>query len=352
MIAQHQHYVPKLLLRGFVSRDPQRAAKEQVHVLDLKTEKSFVTSIDNIMGERRFNDFWADDRILATIEPWTFRIESHLAPIIERIRTKKTLERTPEELANLAFMMAFQFVRTKGMRLMPERIDDQLRRHVERMGFNPVKIAGLMNLDEEGLKREHIRHQVQNLEKYTEIMAEKEYFLMTPPDGRSFYIGDHPVVLHNDEPRTMHTGHLGIGAAYIQIYLPLASDVMLCAYDKAVLGQMLKASDDARNKEVAGYALSKLMAGEISAEQMKQAVDAACDLDPVAAMMRAIRAGRPIAVGLEQVQCYNSLQAFFAHRFVIDPDDRFEVARDMIGERKSVAQDERDTELTDGKTNT
>ena len=91
---------------------------------------------------------------------------------------------------------------------------------------------------------------------------------------------------------------------------------------------------------MAGYALSKLMAGEISAAQMKQAVDAARDLDPVATMMKAIRAGQPIAVGPEQVQCYNSLQAFFAHRFVIDPDDSFAVAHDMISERKSVAQDE------------
>lgn len=344
MAAQHQHYVPKLLLRGFLSRDPARAAKEQVHVLDLEAEKPFLTSIDNIMGERRFNEFWVDDDVLATIEPWTSRIEDHLAPIIRRIRAEKTLERTPEEIANLAFLMAFQFVRTKGMRLMPERIDDQLRRHVKSMGFDPAKVDGLMNLDEEGLKKEHIRHQVQNLEKYAEIMAEKEFFLMTPPDGRSFYIGDHPVVLHNDEPRTVHTGHLGIGAAYIQIYLPLSSDVLLCAYDKALLGQMMRASDEARDKEVAGYALSKLMAGEISAAQMKQAIDAARDLDPVAAMIKAIRTGQPIAVGPEQVECYNSLQAFFAHRFVIDPDDSFAVARDMIGERKSVAQDEQAAE--------
>lgn len=347
MAAQHQHYVPKLLLRGFLSGDPERAGKEQVHVLDLEAEKSFTTSIDNIMGERRFNEFWVDDDVLATVEPWTGRIESHLAPVIERIRAEKTLERTPEEVANLAFLMAFQFVRTKGMRLMPERIDAQLRRHVKRMGFDPGKVDGLMNLDEEGLKKQHIRFQVQNLEKYVEIMTEKEFFLMTPPDGRSFYISDHPVVLHNDEPRTVCTGHLGIGAAYIQIYLPLASDVLLCAYDKAVLCQMMKASDDARNKEVAAYALSKLITGEISAAQMKAAIDAARDLDPVAAMIETIRAGLPIEVGPEQVQCYNSLQAFFAHRFVIDPDDSFAVARDIIAERKSVGLEEQDAEPED-----
>ena len=347
MAAQHQHYVPKLLLRGFLSRDAKRAEQRQVHVFDFENERSFPASIDKIMGETRFNDFWVDDETLASIEPWTSRVESHVAPLVERIRAEKTLERTSEEFGDLSLLVAFQFVRTKGMRLLPERLDAQMRKHVRSMGLDTNRIRGLFDLDAEGLKREHIRHQVQNIEKYAEIIAEKEFFLMTAPVGHSFYIGDHPVVLHNDEPKTVHTGHLGIGAAYIQIYLPLSSDVLLCAYDKAVLGKMMKAADEARDKEVAGYALAKLMAGEISAAQMKEAVDAARDLDPVVAMIKAIRGGQPIAVGPEQVQCYNSMQAFFAHRFVIDPDNSFAVARDMIGDRKSVGQDEQAGEPED-----
>lgn len=347
MAAQHQHYVPKLLLRGFLSRDAKRAEQRQVHVFDFENERSFPASIDKIMGETRFNDFWVDDETLASIEPWTSRVESHVAPLVERIRAEKTLERTSEEFGDLSLLVAFQFVRTKGMRLLPERLDAQMRKHVRSMGLDTNRIRGLFDLDAEGLKREHIRHQVQNIEKYAEIIAEKEFFLMTAPVGHSFYIGDHPVVLHNDEPKTVHTGHLGIGAAYIQIYLPLSSDVLLCAYDKAVLGKMMKAADEARDKEVAGYALAKLMAGEISAAQMKEAVDAARDLDPVVAMIKAIKGGQPIAVGPEQVQCYNSMQAFFAHRFVIDPDNSFAVARDMIGERKSVGQDEQAGEPED-----
>lgn len=347
MAAQHQHYVPKLLLRGFLSRDAKRAAQRQVHVFDFENERSFPASIDKIMGETRFNDFWVDDETLATIEPWTSRVESHVAQLVERIRTEKTLERTSEEFGDLSLLVAFQFVRTKRMRLLPERFDAQMRKHVRSMGLDTNRINGLFDLDADGLKRQHIRHQVKSIKKYVEIIAEKEFFLMTAPAGHSFYIGDHPVVLHNDEPKTVHTGHLGIGAAYIQIYLPLSSDVLLCAYDKAVLGNMLKVANEVRDKEVAGYALAKLMAGEISAAQMKEAVDTARDLDPVAAMIKAIRGGQPIAVRPEQVQYYNSLQAFFAHRFVIDPDDSFAVARDMIGERKSAVHDEQSGKTED-----
>jgi Protein of unknown function (DUF4238) len=347
MAAQHQHYVPKLLLRGFLSRDAKRAGQRQVHVFDFENERSFPASIDKIMGETRFNDFWVDEETLASIEPWTYRVESHVAPLVQRIRAEKTLERTSEELGDLSLLVAFQFVRTKGMRLLPERFDAQMRKHVRSMGLDTNRIHGLFDLDAEELKRQHIRHQLQNIQKYTEMIAEKEFFLMTAPAGHSFYIGDHPVVLHNDEPKTFYTGHLGIGAAYIQIYLPLSSDVLLCAYDKAVLGSMMKAADAARDKEVAGYALAKLMAGQISTAQMKKAVDTARDLDPVAAMIKAIKGGQPIAIGPEQVQYYNSLQAFFAHRFVIDPDDSFAVARDMIGERKSVTRDQEAGETED-----
>lgn len=340
MAAQHQHYVPKLLLRGFLSRDARRARQMQVHVFDFENERPFPASIDKIMGETRFNDFWIDEETLASIEPWTHRIESHVAPLVQRIRAEKTLERTSEEFGDLSLLVAFQFVRTKGMRLLPDRLDAQMRKHVRSMGLDTTRIQGLFDLDAEGLKRQHIRHQLQNIHKYTEIIAEKEFFLMTAPAGHSFYIGDHPVVLHNDEPKTLHTGQLGIGAAYIQIYLPLSSDVLLCAYDKAVLGSMMKAADAARDKEVAGYALAKLMAGQISAAQMKITLETARELDPVAAMIKAIKRGQPIAIGPEQVQFYNSLQALFAHRFVIDPDDSFAVARHMIGERKSVARDQ------------
>lgn len=339
MAAQHQHYVPKLLLRGFLSRDARRARQMQVHVFDFENERPFPASIDKIMGETRFNDFWVDEETLASIEPWTHRIESHVAPLVQRIRAEKTLERTSEEFGDLSLLVAFQFLRTKGMRMLPERLDAQMREHVRSMGLDATRIQGLFDLDAEGLKRQHIRHQLQSIQKYTEIIAEKEFFLMTAPAGHSFYIGDNPVVLHNDEPKTLHTGQLGIAADYIQIYLPLSSDVLLCAYDRAVLVSMMKAADADRDK-FAGYALAKLMAGHITAAQMKNAIETARDRDPVAVMIKAIKRGQPIAIGPEQVQFYNSLQALFAHRFVIDPDDSFAVARDVIGERKSVARDQ------------
>lgn len=333
MAAQHQHYVPKLLLRGFLSRDPKEAAGGRVRVLDLIENRDFATSIDNIMGERRFNDFWLNQEHLGTVEPAACRIESHVAPMLERIRKEKCLLRTTEELSDLCLLMAFQFIRTKKMRQLPERLNQQVIAHVERMGLDPRKVQGLEAWDEEKLKREHVRHQVRNLGEYARHFADKEFFLMVAPEGSAFYLGDHPVVLHSDEERHFMRG-LGIGVPYIQIYLPLSSEVMLCAYCPAILGQLMRG----RDKEMAkgqGMALKALMDGKITPAQMKEFVEGAKKHDVVSPLIDTIRAGEPVNIGPEQVQCYNSLQAFQAHRFVVDPDGRFEVAREMIAEREA-----------------
>lgn len=160
---------------------------------------------------------------------------------------------------------------------------------------------------------------------------------MTAPEGSTFYLGDHPVVMHNDEERRGMFGGLGLAVPYIQLYLPLSAEVMLCAYDPAVLGQLMRSGDDGIN-DVALHALTLLRRGQITAEQMKEAVERRRAAEPITPMIKAIRAGEPLAVGPEQVQCYNSLQSFHAHRFVVDPDGKFEVAREMMAERAAAAK--------------
>jgi hypothetical protein len=337
MPAEHQHYVPQLLLRGFLSRDGARAAKEQVHVLNLETGDTFTPSITNIMGENRYNDFWLDEETRGTIEPAAGLIESHVARTVERIRAERRLERTPEEFGNLALLMAFQFIRTKKMRLLPERMHKQLTEQIIKMGLDPTEAQGLQPLNKHALKLMHVRNQVDGLEKYTKLIAEKEFFLMTAPEGSAFYLGDHPVVLHNDEERRGVLGGLGLAVPYVQIYLPLSAEVMLCAYDPAVLGQLMRSGDDGIN-EVARHALLLLCRGQITAKQMKEAVNGRRAAEPSTPIIKAIRAGEPVPVGPEQVQCYNSLQSFHAHRFVVDPDGKFEIARDMMAERASAVE--------------
>lgn len=334
MAAEHQHYVPQMLLRGFLSKVGNEASKEQVRVFDLERKESFATSIANIMGERRFNEWWIDEETLATIEPATGQIESHLAPLIEKVRVEKRLEISPETISNLALLMAFQFIRTKRMRLLPERLNQQLISHVKRMGFDPAKVDGIVDWDKEALKQQHVRQQVENLDGLTKIMSDKVFFVMTAAQGKSFYIGDHPVVLHSDEERRGVMRGLGIGVPYIQIYLPLSHDVLLCAYDRAVLGQLKRFRDEEMNKG-AGELLKAVMEGRITTQKMKGIMEKSKEFDVIGPLIDKIRAGEAVACGADQVDAYNSLQVFQAHRFVVDPEGKFEIVEEMIAEREA-----------------
>ncbi len=334
MAAEHQHYVPQMLLRGFLSKIGSEASKEQVRVFDLERKESFPTSITNIMGERRFNEWWVDEETMATIEPATGQIESHLAPLIEKIRAEKRLEISKETISNLALLMAFQFIRTKRMRLLPERLNEQLINHVKRMGLDPAKVDGIVDWDKESLKKQHVRQQVNNLDEFTKIMMDKIFFVMVAAEGKSFYLGDHPVVLHSDEkPRGVMRG-LGIGVPYVQIYLPLSHDMLLCAYDRSVLGQLMRIRKEEMDKG-AGQALKAVMDGRITAEQMKGMMEGAKEHDAIGPLIDTIRAGEPVACNDEQVDAYNSLQVFQAHRFVVDPLGNFDIVDEMIAEREA-----------------
>jgi len=335
MAAEHQHYVPQLLLRGFLSQIGDEAKKEQVRVFDLDRKEQFPTSVANIMGERRFNDWWVDDDTLLSIEQSTSQIESQLAPLIDKIRAEKRLEITPENISNLALLMAFQFIRTKKMRLMPERLNEQLLAHIKQLGLDPAKVDGLMETDKESLKLNHVRQQVRNLDEFTDIMLKKVFFVMTAEEGKSFYLGDHPVALHCDQEQRGPFRGVGIGSPYVQIYLPLSHDVMLCAYCPAVLGDLQRIRDKSINQGK-GEFLKLLMDGKITAEQMKKAVEGASEFDIITPFLDAIRAGEAVPANAQQVDSYNSLQVFHAHRFVVDPSGKFDMVGEMLEERGAV----------------
>ena len=108
---KNQHYVPRFILRNFLVNE----AKEQVSVYDKHTDRVFTTSIDNIMAENQFHDFVFDGSHLS-LEPAMTKLEQSVLPVYQRIIETRRLDKTPDEKAALAFLIAFQFARTKGAR--------------------------------------------------------------------------------------------------------------------------------------------------------------------------------------------------------------------------------------------
>ncbi len=108
MIARNHHYVPRFILRHFLSDE----CKEQVTVYDKTTDKVFTTAIENIMAERDFHAFAFED-FLVSFENIASHIENITIPAYEKVIEERRLDGTPEQKAALAFLITFQFLRTK-----------------------------------------------------------------------------------------------------------------------------------------------------------------------------------------------------------------------------------------------
>jgi hypothetical protein len=105
-----EHYVPQFILRQFLV-DHQN--NEQVSVYDKHEDRGFVTSIKNVMAENRFHDFLFEDWIVS-FEPIASKIEDWCLPTYRRVIETRRLEGSPQEKADLAFLIAFPDASHKG----------------------------------------------------------------------------------------------------------------------------------------------------------------------------------------------------------------------------------------------
>ena len=111
--AEVQHYVPRVLLRGFV-RYPQ--AKEQVFVYDKHEDRSFRTNITNIAAERNFYDFDVDDNQV-DVEGILSELESNTKSAFEKLIEAESLAALDDEQKSwLSVFLATQQLRTRHIR--------------------------------------------------------------------------------------------------------------------------------------------------------------------------------------------------------------------------------------------
>jgi hypothetical protein len=321
MTAQNQHYVPKFILRQFLSD----AEKEQVHVYDKHSDRSFVTSIKNIMAERRFNDFVFEDWIVS-FEGIATGIETIVSPAYRRVLERGRLDGTPQEKVDLAFLIAFQLLRTKGHREFGTGLEEEIRKRIEAEGGKMEDIRGWMPSTEDSIKQEHLTFIREHIADFAGIIAQKDFALIASMPSRSFYLGDNPVCLHNERDFGPY-GNLGLAVEGIQIYMPLSADLMLAAWCPTVMAGSRTMLEDAK-RTVERDALAALMAGRITAPQMRQQLESSRTQFHVAETMhQAFADGRPIDSVDATMDFYNSLQLGYAHRYVISREGDFAFAR-------------------------
>ena len=326
--AQNQHYVPKFILRNFLSD----AKNERVSVFSKSTGRGFVTSIRNIMAERRFHDFSIDDKYIASFEEAFCRIEDRLLPTYRRVVEQRRLERSTEERNDLALLVAFQLARTRYQREQFLHMEQQLKDHLGKQGFTLDQVKDYEPLTTDRLTQQHLQYILSSIPDFAQEIAAKDLLLMSAPAGRSFYLADNPVSLHNSEPAPSMMGNVGLAMRGAEIYLPLSADLMLAAWCPTIV-ERVRTERDRQQKQAKSDLLGLLMRGQIKTEQMQQKLAILGNIHhPVKDLLAGFDAGLPVAVDESDMDFSNSLQVGYARDFIICKAGDFELARRFVKE--------------------
>ncbi len=321
--AQNQHYVPKFILRNFLS-NPK---KEQVQVFSKSSGKGFTTSIRNIMAERRFHEFSINENYLASFEESVCRVEDMLLPAYRSVIENRRLDGTSEQKAHLAMLIAFQFLRTRSQRDHFVDMERQLAEHLEQHGGSIEDIEGYEPLTDDVLREQHITFMRDVAGDFAQIIGAKDFLLLEAPKGRRFYLSDNPVTIHNNQPNDGFYGNMGLACEGIEIYMPLTSDLQLCAWCPSLLGNMREKSAES-NRQLATAILSPAMVRVadriLMMEQLKQLREYRTTIEDT---LKRAAEGIPLLANSENMDFQNALQVRQAREHLICQKADFDLAK-------------------------
>lgn len=290
------HYVPQFLLRGFAS--PKR---KQVYVFDKSDGREFRSSVRNLACERDFYD--------SRLDEWLRKLEETCAPIIQSVRTKRTLRHLQKaETEWLAAFVAVQHLRTLHHRALFGDIIAQMADAIRASGANPNDAENFRELSDSEI-REETNSEIPRLGfMLLPHILSKNWILCSAADGSEFWIGDHPVSLaNNTNPGDNFRGTIGFAVVGIEIYLPLSSGLMLGCLCPSIRA-MFQASRERRLPSV----------------------------PHVDEFLKAFEGSATLELNSENVRYHNSLQVITAERFIYSEHASFDLVREMISNDESL----------------
>ena len=318
-IAKVQHYVPQFLLRKFGN-----GKKDQLHVFDKHTIRSFRTNAKNVASESRFYDFRIDNED-ATLEPMLAELEGATKPLLGRIIEKDSVSViTDAERELLSTFFAIQFTRTKAFREqmldVPKMIRANLRSRIEEQGGRS-RIEEFVPLpDENELKIETTHFMMNAPSIFGPHFLNKDWLLISTTRKSPFIIGDNPLALQNAIDMGPY-GNLGLAVKGIEIYLPLSPVRALAIWCPS-------------HKQAIVSVASRLRQARALAQF--HILEKIRDPEGIEHLARALIGDAPIQYSTENVRNFNSLQVRYAERFVFSSVPDFALALEMVNSHPSL----------------
>lgn len=326
--------MPCMLQSAFATAG--RGKFDQVYVFDKQEDRTFRTAPENVLHERDFNRY-DDGGYIVCMEGGLGKIEDQAAPVFRRIRDSRSLVGlTLEDRVKVMAFVALQHVRGPSTRINMIDVGEKMRERIRSMGHDPENIPQLRGGDDpEMIKLTAMKLAKENLPKFTESFADKVMLLVGAAPGATFLLGDNPVVKANQNGMGIR-GNLGLKSEGIEIYLPIAPDLIVAFWCPTLLkflehGLM---QSEMSYRKTAPVAL--LGVGQEADRIREMHADLKVRVERLKADVEAIRDQRPLTSRPENMDYYNSLQVIYAERMLISATGDFALVRNMIAGDESL----------------
>ena len=237
--ARHHHHVPQFYLRGFANGIKRQA---RVHVIDVRSRRSFTTVVRNIGGRRDFNRVELEHHDPNVLEREVGKLEHEAADVIRQTDAAQT---PPEGKQRETLLKFIALLAARNPRLR-DNLSEFLEDIVKRVGQLTVSTPERWKSTVEGMKRaghdvdesipyEQVRSFARRGQYHVEVnqtyligleaggvdavfnaLAPRNWLLAVAPDGSDFITTDHPVVLRwTDEKLTTMSPGFGMRSTVV-----------------------------------------------------------------------------------------------------------------------------------------
>jgi hypothetical protein len=296
----NQHYVPQFILRRFASG----ASGNRIFVFDKATERSFSDSVKRVASGRAFCDCEVQGQP-HSIDPLLTKMESAASNFVKKIIDARSIcVLSDQERKMIALFAAVQLLRTDAQRKQLKSMIDKVYSALLRMGADPNKVQGFEFLDEEQTRTQSILSLREIAAELMPHFLDKSWVLYSTTKDNPFYISDNPIAMFNSNQDPLR-GTFGLRVPGIEVHMPLSSTLSL-----GFLCPTLE-------REIRGsYDLASALGHPVPLH-VHQLVDA-------------FGGNKPFTLDGENIKHLNSLQVFYAERFVFTSRDNFDLVREML----------------------
>lgn len=300
------HFTPRSVLRRF----SLGGAGRQVMIFDKSNGRSWSAGLTPTGSAKGYNTLIQPDGARLNFESDFDAIDAAYAKVGDSLAEHRTVAGL--DLAfrtDLADAAAAQFLRTPIVRSSLAAFPRDLSEGLKEKGL-PAPSEG--ELPDENDVRLISRNLIRDRARLRDALLAKDLMLFEATGPALFWTSDHPVVRHSDTP----FGDLGFESLGVQVYLPIAADLMLGFLCPSLL-----------------KALTRRRLEDLAMPDDKKA--------SLIARRQALLEGAPLAASGTDVRWFNSLQVAGSSRFLYAADDNFDLARDMLAARPDLRSVER-----------